>query len=356
MTIDRVPSGWCATETPLQECHDVLLFDLDGVLYVGQAAVPYAAGAVAAARRRGLRAGFVTNNASRPPAQVAAHLSSIGIPATGPDVVTSAQAGARVLAGLVPDGSRVLFIGGEGVPVALLERGFLPVRTIDQNPAALIQGYGRDVGWEQLAQGSYALAQGLPWVATNTDRTIPTPHGRALGNGAMVAALSYATGATPVVAGKPEPPLMVESVERLAAEQPLVVGDRLDTDIQGANRCGIKSLLVLTGVTDWQELLDAPPMCRPSYLAADLRGLAHPQPEVLVSQSQDWINATCEAASARARLVPSGDTAKDPGMALAAVLADVAVNRVPDVIRVVVAAFWAASDAGMTVAELSVNP
>ena len=139
----------------------------------------------------------------------------------------------------------------------------MPVESVDDGAVALMQGYGPDVGWRQLAEGSLAIGRGLLWVATNLDRTIPSPRGRVLGNGSMVAALRHATGAEPLVAGKPEPPLMLESVERSAAVRPLVVGDRLDTDIEGANRSGIPSLLVLTGVTDWQDLLDAAPRLAP---------------------------------------------------------------------------------------------
>ena len=241
---------------------------------------------------------------------MAAHLVALGVRAEPSDVVTSAQAGARMLAERLPLGSHVLVIGGPGVGAALRERGLVPVESVDDAAVALMQGYGPDVGWRQLAEGSLAIGHGLLWVATNLDRTIPSPRGRVLGNGSMVAALRHATGAEPLVAGKPEPPLMLESVQRSGALRPIVVGDRLDTDIEGANRSGIPSLLVLTGVTDWQDLIDAPPQYRPTYLGRDLRALLAPAPPVEVqwSASAGAVEGRCGRAAVR---IPTG--MPDPG-------------------------------------------
>lgn len=267
---------------PLCDAYDAALLDLDGVIYRSQSAVAYAPEALADLRRRGTAIGYVTNNAARTPEQVAAHLRELGIPAAASDIVTSAQAAARLAAGLVPAGSAVLVVGGEGIDNAVRERGLRPVRSLAESPVAVIQGYGPEVGWRQLAEASYAVESGLPWIATNMDMTIPTVRGIAPGNGALVAAVVTATGVSPVVAGKPEPPLHRESVIRVGAANPLVVGDRLDTDIEGAHRAGVDSLLVLTGVTSPQTLVIAGPMHRPTYIAADLRGLleSHPQVEV----------------------------------------------------------------------------
>ncbi len=273
--------GSCAK--PLASIHDVALLDLDGVVYVGKGAVPHAAAALDSAfAQYGMRSVFVTNNAARPPEAVAAHLVELGVRAEPGDVVTSAQAGARMLAERLPAGSRVLCIGGPGVPAALVERGLTPVESADDDPVAVIQGFGPKVGWKQLAEGTLAIERGLLWVATNVDATIPSPRGRVLGNGSLVAALRHATGAEPLVAGKPLPPLMRESVDRAGASSPIVVGDRLDTDIEGANATGIPSVLVLTGVTDWPDLIGVEPKFRPTYLDFDLRSLLRPQPPVTV--------------------------------------------------------------------------
>lgn len=257
----------------LAEIYDVALLDLDGVVYVGAAAVPHAEPALAESRLLGMRLAFVTNNAARPPRVVAEHLSSLGIEAKPGEVVTSAQAAARLLAEMLPGGSRVLVVGGEGLIDALIERGLVPVAEMSDRPDAVVQGFHPDVGWRLLAEGSYAVAAGLPWVAANLDRTIPTPGGQAPGNGTLVEVLKLTTGRTPVVAGKPEPPMHREAVLRTGARRPLVVGDRLDTDIEGARRAGADSLLVLTGVAGPEALLRAPAGRRPTYVGEDLRAL-----------------------------------------------------------------------------------
>ncbi len=368
-------SGFGSSKAPLAAVHDVALLDLDGVVYVGPRAVAHAAESLDAARaRHGMRAAFVTNNAARTPAAVAAHLVELGVPAHASDVVTSAQAGARVLAERLPPGARVLVIGGPGVPEALRERGLVPVESVDDGAVALIQGHGPDTGWRQLAEGSLAIGRGLLWVATNLDRTIPGPRGRVLGNGSMVAALRHATGAEPEVVGKPEPPLMRESVARSAALSPVVVGDRLDTDIEGATRSGIPSLLVLTGVTDWQDLLAAAPPQRPTFLGHDLRALLEPAPQVVVSRGSHAVAAECRGAHVRVPVGASGavgDPRPDRGVAGGqAPTPHSAAWWIPerlrpvgrgvsapgsesepdlDVVRALVAAAWATDDAGLAV-------
>ena len=266
---------------PLATLHDVGLYDLDGVLYLGADAVPGAPEAVASAAAAGLRAAYVTNNAARTPAAVADHLSELGIPAQVQDVVTSAQAAATLVAGLVPAGSAVLVVGGEGLVVALRERGLVPVDEA-AGAAAVVQGFSPDVGWRLLAQGAYAVAAGLPWVASNMDLTVPTAGGTAPGNGSLVAAVAAAGGRGPdAVAGKPQTSMHRESVERTGARSPLVIGDRLDTDIEGARRAGVDSLLVLTGVSGPRDLVLAPKALRPTYVSIDLgTGLLEPHPGV----------------------------------------------------------------------------
>ncbi|MER6400808.1 HAD-IIA family hydrolase [Kitasatospora sp. NPDC059973] len=266
------------SERPLTEAYDTALLDLDGVVYAGPDAIDHAADSLASARSAGMRLAYVTNNASRPPRVVAAHLTELGVPAEPDDVINSAQAAARVVAEKVPAGSKVLVVGGLGLEEALAERGLVAVRTLAEEPLAVVQGFDASVGWTHLAEASYAVRSGLPWVASNTDLTVPTARGIAPGNGALVAAVRAATGVEPEVAGKPLPPMHRETVLRTGAERPLVVGDRLDTDIEGAFNGGVDSLLVFTGVTTAAQLLSAPVEHRPTYLAEDLRGLlvAHP--------------------------------------------------------------------------------
>ncbi|MFD4373131.1 HAD hydrolase-like protein [Streptomyces sp. NPDC058486] len=268
----------------LSAAYDTALLDLDGVVYAGGEAIPYAVEALGAARDGGMRLAYVTNNALRTPDAVAAHLTELGVPAEAGDVVTSAQAVARLVAEDVPAGSRVLVVGGEGLRVALRERGLVPVESADDGPVAVVQGYGGpEMGWGRFAEAAYAIGRGVRWYASNTDLTIPGARGIGPGNGAAVEVVRIATGGRvePKVAGKPQPPMHRETVLRTGAERPLVVGDRLDTDIEGAFHGGVDSLLVLTGVTDGATLLAAVPEHRPTYVAADLRGLLVGQPEVV---------------------------------------------------------------------------
>jgi glycerol 3-phosphatase-2 len=278
-------------ETPTQHpatrlcaVYDVGLLDLDGVVYRSGHAINHAAQSIRRAVNEGMRMAYVTNNAARTPAEVAANLRAFELEVADEEVVTSAQAAASMLIGQVLPGAAVLAIGGAGVAAALSAAGFVPVLPHQAQPprdfvgplVAVVMGYGVDVAWRDLAEAAYAVEAGAIFVATNTDSSIPTSRGVAPGNGALVSAVSVATGVDPQVAGKPYPPLLQQSIDRTAATSPLVVGDRLDTDIEAANRLELDSLLVLTGVTDAPTLLIAPPMLRPTFLAADLRGLLEP--------------------------------------------------------------------------------
>lgn len=268
------------TDVPPAERYDVALLDLDGVVYLGPTGVPGAAEALAAARAAGMRLAFVTNNAARTPAAVAAHLRELGVIADAGEVVTSAQAACHVLAERLPAGARVLVVGGEGLRQEAEARGFTVVGSADDEPAAVVQGYSPDVGWRDLAEATVAVRRGAWWVACNLDPTVPSPRGPVPGNGSLVGVVRTATGMEPLSTGKPDPAMHRESVERSGARNPIVVGDRLDTDIEGASRVGCDSLLVLTGVTAPAELLTAVPEQRPTYLSAGLDGLlvAHPRP------------------------------------------------------------------------------
>lgn len=260
--------------SPLCDAHDVVFFDLDGVIYIGPHAVEHAAHVVGDLKRRGIRCCFVTNNASRTPEEVATHLSNLGIPTQASEVVTGSQAGAGLVGDFVPAGSKVLAIGGPGVAAALLDRGFVPVFSNDDNPEAVMQGFGPELSWSDLAEASFALSRGIPWIATNMDSTFPTQRGLAPGNGSMVTAVAHATGRMPdAVAGKPEKSLFDEAVKRTGAIRGLMVGDRLDTDIAGGNRAGMETLVVLTGVCSAAEAAAAQGDEIPTYVGQDLRSL-----------------------------------------------------------------------------------
>ena len=270
------------SEAPLVTAYDCAMLDLDGVVYVGPHAVEGVPEILAEAREQGMTLAFVTNNAARTPDDVAAHLTELGVKADATDVVTSAQAAAREVAARVDKGAKVLVVGGEGLERAIEEHGLVPVRTADDEPAAVVQGFHRSVGWTLLAEGAYAIATGIPWVASNLDLSIPTARGIAPGNGTLVGAVSAAVGREPdVVAGKPFRPLFDETVRRISSSRPIVVGDRLDTDIEGAVTVGADSLLVMTGVTDVAALCRADSSRRPTYISWTLDGLmrAHQAPQ-----------------------------------------------------------------------------
>ena len=266
---------------PLCQQYDVAMLDLDGVVYIGPDAVPGAAGHLGEAASAGMQLAYVTNNASRPPSAVAEHLRQLDISVEDGDVVTSAQAAARLVSEKVAPGSSVYVIGGEGLFEALADLGMRPVQDPGDDPVAVVSGYHPDLRWRTVIDGAILVREGLPWVASNTDLTVPTRRGPGPGNGVLVRAVAEFAQVEPVVAGKPEPPLFEETLRRVGGKRPLVVGDRLDTDIEGAVRTGYDSLLVMTGVTGLAELVSAGPEARPTYVSADLGGLMTPleQPE-----------------------------------------------------------------------------
>ncbi|GAA4718549.1 HAD-IIA family hydrolase [Nocardioides conyzicola] len=265
------------SEEPLCQAYDLAMLDLDGVVYISGEAVPGAAAHLAAARDAGMRLAFITNNAARPPEEVAEHLNQLGVDAEVEDVVTSAQAAARVLVDRFGEGARVVCLGSAGLEQVVRAAGLEPVGAED-DAVAIVTGYGPEVRWSSIMRAAVRIRDGLPWVASNADQTIPTAFGIAPGHGVQVAMLRDFTGVEPIVAGKPERPLLDETVRRVGGKRPLMVGDRLDTDIEGARRIGLDSLLVLTGVTGLAELVAAPEEVRPTYVAPDLAGLLEPHP------------------------------------------------------------------------------
>jgi len=333
-----------AGPTPLDGV-DVLLADLDGVVYTGPAALPYAVESINRAQQT-MRVGYLTNNASRTDVTVAAHLTELGLLVAADDVVTSPQAAVALLADLVPAGSKVLVVGGDGLVDELQKAGFAVTRSADDEPAAVIQGFAPEVGWKDLAEASYALQarpgrDELPWVATNTDWTIPQARGVAPGNGTLVSAVHSAVGRLPVVAGKPERAIFDAAVARFGASSPLFIGDRLDTDILGANRAGMPSALVMTGIDRAKQVLAAPEESRPKYLLGDLRELFEPYPVALTSTEKR-----------------GGDTLVTVGEAVVRIHQNrVAIDRVGrrsiDLLRAGAAAIWGT---GVPIYALDVDP
>ena len=265
--------------------HDVLLADLDGTLYRGPEVVPGALDAVLGAAARGVPTVYVTNNASRSPAAVAAHLTELGFPAGVGDVRTSSQAAATMLAEQLPAGAPVLVVGTDALADEVRARGLTVVGTAGE-AVAVVQGHSPDTGWRMLAEAVVAVRAGALWVAANVDPTLPTDRGPLPGNGSMVQVVRTATGAQPQVAGKPAARLLREA--QGDATRPLVVGDRLDTDIEGAHALRAPSLMVLTGVNGPADLLAAPPALRPTYLGADLGALARHPDELTPGPRPGW--------------------------------------------------------------------
>ena len=197
----------------------------------------------------------------------------MGFAAAPDDVVTSAQSAARLLAERLPAAAAVLVVGTESLAAEVKNVGLKPVRQWSDDPVAVVQGHSPETAWPDLAEAALAIRGNALWVAANVDRTLPSERGLLPGNGSMVAALQAATDREPTVAGKPQPTTADGCVVPRQLSHPLVVGDRLDTDIAGANAAGLPSLLVLSGVSTASEAVRAVIGERPNYIAADLRSL-----------------------------------------------------------------------------------
>lgn len=281
-----------SSPTPLAGV-DVVLADLDGVVYAGAGAIPHAIDSLREVERT-LRLGYITNNASRTDASVATHLTELGLSVAPDEVVTSPQAAMRLLAETVAPGATILIVGGDGLVVEAEKAGYVVTRSAEDAPSAVVQGFAPDVSWTQLAEAAFALKVpveegGIPWIATNTDWTIPQSRGIAPGNGTLVSAVHTAVGRLATVAGKPEVPIFREAIARFGAKKALFIGDRLDTDILGANRAGIDSALVVTGVDRPKHVLAAPAGSHPTYILGDLRELHEPYPKTKVKDGVTFV-------------------------------------------------------------------
>ncbi|MFC4556482.1 HAD-IIA family hydrolase [Georgenia faecalis] len=325
---------------PLAQAYDVALVDLDGVVYTGPRPVAHAGASLEAARALGMRAVFVTNNASREPSTVAAHLQSIGVPGGVDDIMTSAQAAAAMLAQELPAGAPVLVVGAPALRTAVTDAGLRVVASADDAPVAVVQGFDPGLGWRDLAEAVYAVRAGARFVATNLDTTLPTERGMAPGNGSLVGVVRTATGVVPASAGKPQPEIFHQAVLRTGATRPLAVGDRLDTDLAGARAAGMPGLHVLTGVSDARAVVLAVAGERPAFLARDLRGLLEPHPAPVLED--EWWRCGQAAARVRDGSLELAGTTRPVVLDAARGPAEITMNEW----RSLAAAAWAAADAG----------
>ncbi len=272
----------------LLAAYDAVLFDLDGTVYHGARVISGAPETVRAARAHGTPVRFVTNNASKAPGEVVDHLTGLGMPADVGEVHTSAQAGVQLLKERLDAGAEVLVVGTESLAEEVAGAGLKPVRENGDDVRAVVQGHSPDNTWAALAEACLAIRAGALWVACNVDATLPSERGLLPGNGSMVAALRTATDVEPLVAGKPQPLLFETAAKSAGAAHPLVVGDRLDTDIAGAVAAGLDSLVVLSGVATPKQLIEAVPAERATYLAKDLTALEAKAEDLKIGPRPGW--------------------------------------------------------------------
>ena len=233
--------------------------------------------------------------------------------ADGDNVLTSAQVAAHYIAQELPPGSRVLVSGSDSLADLIAAVGLVPVTTAGDRPVAVVQGYDPQMTWPRLDEAALAIQAGATWFATNDDASRPTERGLVPGAGAQVAAVALAVGGRPVVFGKPFRPMLDEAIRRTGAGRPIFVGDRIDTDIVGANNAGLDSLLVFTGAHGKAELLAAGAGERPTHIGADVRALLAPARQVEVDEGVamcgGWA-ARVEAGEVRLDAVPDTEDAQ----------------------------------------------
>lgn len=329
--------------------YDLILSDLDGVAYRGADSIDHVDTGFAEARENGTRIVFITNNSSRTPDVVADQLTALGVPTEPSEVFNSARTAVMQLAGLVAAGSKVLPIGGPGVYEALADGGFEVVSSADDEPAAVVQGLNPEATWLELSEAALAINAGAVYVATNLDATLPKERGDYLGNGSLVAAVSNATGVVPYSSGKPEPAMYQLAVETFRGERPLAVGDRLDTDIVGANKSEYPSLHVLTGVNDMRDIMLAIDVERPTYLGGDLRDLNREYPQTQRDGDEFTVGearakATSDSVSLNGEIIASRETE------IGSVVVDL------NEYRAITAAVWSLIDSGVDRDDLAWLP
>ncbi|MFW0185053.1 HAD-IIA family hydrolase [Rothia sp. CCM 9418] len=308
--------------------HDAILSDLDGVVYAGPHAIDGAPQALNRAEDEGVPVAFVTNNASRSVETIAEHLRSLGVNTSAERIVSSAQAAAELLREHLKTGAKVLITGTQDLAECVEAAGFKAVYHQTENPQAVVQGFNPKMVWENLAEAAFTLADPeILWIATNTDWTIPQARGMAPGNGTLVHAVAKATGRTPYIAGKPEAAIFRTGAQKLKSTAPVVVGDRLDTDIRGGNKAGIATACVLTGVESYQSILQAPTFDRPDYILSTLNDFFIEYPKITVTSEGE--SYTAEGAGYHAKV--EGE-----------ILTITGEGEEPDAWRVACAAWWTA--------------
>lgn len=295
------------------DAHDAALFDLDGVIYLGPDAIDGVPEVLHTLRQCSTKVGFVTNNAARTPQVVAQHLQDLGIEAGEADVVNSTMATLRMLAEELEPGAKVLPVGSAALEDQLRQAGYTVVTERSDRPDAVVQGYDPELDWRRLELGAFAIQDGARWFVTNPDMTRPTHEGIVPGCGAQVQAIQACVDVQPGIAGKPYPPLLVETVERLGAERPIFVGDRLDTDIRGAHNVGMASLFVFTGAHGKHDLLAAKDGERPTHIGYDVSALLD-EPRRVQNDGPEWVcneqRVAIDGGRARLLTTPSGTQAQ----------------------------------------------
>jgi glycerol-1-phosphatase len=304
--------------TALAAGYRAIVLDLDGVVYLGDDVVPAAPATLEGVRGLGVRLAFVTNNSFRPPGRVAAKLDRLGVKATVEEVVTSAHATVRLLGG--EDGlagTKVLVVGGPGLRQALADAGARPLDGSAWRQAEVVTvGFDPDLTYDKVRAATLAIRAGARFVGSNPDTTLPMPEGFWPGAGATLAMLQAATGVRPEVAGKPQRALFEAAAAAVGPGPYLMVGDRADTDLDGAHRLGWATALVLSGVVTPADLPDL--AVAPDHLLADVGGLLDPPgPAVRTATPADAREAATLLAAA-----PTGglDRAAAPAHAAAATL------------------------------------
>lgn len=277
----------------LASYHDGLLLDLDGTVWSGGVAIEHAVEAINAS---GLPAMYVTNNASRSAKDVAEMLRAIDLHAGEEDVLTSAMAAVNMAERYLEKGDAVYVVGAPSLRQLVQDSGYRVVDSADDAPKVVLHGHNPDTGWRELSEAALSLQRGAKYLATNLDTSLPMERGLMVGNGSMVAAVTSATGVVPEAAGKPEPAMFTQAAKSRGMQTPLAVGDRLDTDIAGGVAAGMPALHVLTGVSGPYALLQAPPEHRPTYIAADMRGLSEPT-EALAPGAQEGFEARIDGSA-----------------------------------------------------------